>query len=164
MSTVRPHFLKVMESAMAKISWPAFQTAQHAPACPHTLVHGDFHPWNIICAGERMVLLDWEMVGVGSGPQDLGQFMLNLDPLFRQQHERQLVEGYHACLTTHMDTPPSWEACWCEYCFGAAEHWVWMFPFLAAMPDRAVQFFHDQLDSFFRDHAITEANIGQPRP
>lgn len=55
---------------------------------PHTLVHGDFHPGNmVVCAAAddgnaadcpyRIALVDWEVVGIGSGPQDIGQYMIS---------------------------------------------------------------------------------------
>ena len=57
--------------------WEAFQT--ELKTRPLTLVHGDFHPGNMMIAREasgcRLFLLDWEVVGVGSGPQELGQYV-----------------------------------------------------------------------------------------
>ena len=43
-----------------------------------------------------LILLDWEMVGVGSGPQDIGQYMIShTAPEERRANEKMLVEHYY---------------------------------------------------------------------
>jgi aminoglycoside phosphotransferase (APT) family kinase protein len=63
----------IIEASLARVSWPDYLT--HSKKIPWTLVHGDFHPANMMLRKDshELVLLDWEMVGLGSGPQDLGQ-------------------------------------------------------------------------------------------
>jgi hypothetical protein len=46
---------------------------------PETLVHGDFHPGNVMGDDERLVLLDWGDSGVGSPLLDQAAFVQRLD-------------------------------------------------------------------------------------
>ena len=50
---------------------------------PETLVHGDFHPGNLIGDGERLVLIDWGDSGVGHPLLDHAAFVEGLDPVDR---------------------------------------------------------------------------------
>ena len=56
----------------------------------NTFVNGDCWPRNVMLSpnadiGQHQLrLLDWEMTGLGSGPQDLGQYVIsNIDPTER---------------------------------------------------------------------------------
>ena len=41
----------------------------------------------------KLLLLDWENVGIGSGPQEIGQYLIShMDPSLRAQVEREIVE------------------------------------------------------------------------
>jgi aminoglycoside phosphotransferase (APT) family kinase protein len=40
-----------------------------------TLVHGDFYPSNIMVAGERIAVLDWELAGTGPAELDLAALL-----------------------------------------------------------------------------------------
>ena len=74
-----PLLVACVDASVAKVAdgagWDAFQAELQAR--PFTLVHGDFHPANFMVRRDEgvysLVLLDWEVVGLGSGPQDLGQ-------------------------------------------------------------------------------------------
>ena len=50
---------------------------------PETLVHGDFHPGNVIGDGERLVLIDWGDSGVGHPLLDHAAFVERLEPADR---------------------------------------------------------------------------------
>jgi hypothetical protein len=50
---------------------------------PETLVHGDFHPGNVIGDGDRLVLIDWGDSGVGHPLLDHAAFTERLDPADR---------------------------------------------------------------------------------
>jgi hypothetical protein len=50
---------------------------------PETLVHGDFHPGNVIGDGDRLVLIDWGDSGVGHPLLDHAAFVERLDPTDR---------------------------------------------------------------------------------
>jgi thiamine kinase-like enzyme len=72
-----PLLVACLDASFAKISWDVFQ--DNIKSTAWTLAHGDFHPANMMWdnAASRLVLLDWEVVGLGSGPQDLAQFLIS---------------------------------------------------------------------------------------
>lgn len=178
------HLVACMDASIAKVSWEGFQADCSARAW--TLVHGDFHPANMMWrAGKdgqsgHPLLLDWEVVGFGSGPQDIAQFLIShASPADRRAHEDRLVREYYACLTgaapqywaghrgeakfvDAVEYP--WEQCWADYVSGGTERWVWLFAYLTGLcPDAMNQYFHDQLAAFVEDHGVTPESIGMPR-
>lgn len=172
--------IECMDASFAKVNWEAYQA--DLKTRKWTLTHGDFHPANIMWRWAKdgkpshPVILDWEVVGVGSGPQDLSQFLIShAAPAERRLHEDALVREYYACLTgagkysedasKKVDAATySWEECWHDYIHGGIERWVWLFAYLTGLcPDNMNQYFHDQLDAFMKDHNITAENIGLPR-
>jgi hypothetical protein len=142
-------------------------------------VHGDFYPGNCLWltppthtwseSTSAVRLLDWEMCGIGSGPQYLGQYMLsNMEPKERRTHEGSLVQAYHAVLQK-LGVAVSWDCVWEEYHVGGLERWLWFLVYFlgqAHNPNLAgwAQFFHDQMASFLHDHALTVDDITQVRP
>ena len=69
---------------------------------PWTVVHGDFRADNLLVGGERVVVVDWQTVGLGPGVTDLSYLLgASVQPEERQQHERALVERYVAGLKGH---------------------------------------------------------------
>lgn len=170
-----PLLRQAVEVAVEGISWEA-QTERLNTKNRFTLVHGDFWPGNFMWmlpkdttdgTKESIRALDWEMVGLGSGPQELGQYVLsNMDPAERRECERDLVQSYfdelQRCGVTNVD----WDYCWSEYTLGGLERWMWFLVYFLGqdgMLDWA-QFFHNQMASFMHDHDITAADIIQPRP
>jgi len=157
-----------IDASLSKISWVDFQ--KEFQSRPWTLVHGDFHPANMLWLpsagpGEAPLrVVDWEMVGLGSGPQDLGQYVIShMDPALRRQEERGLIEGYHKALTAQ-GVSISLEQCWDEYVKGGAGRWLWFIPVLLQMvPPKMVQFLHNQLAEFLKDHGIDATNAPMPR-
>ena len=128
-----------MDSSFAKISWQVYQ--EEVSRRPWTLVHGDFHPGNIMWKSEtegegeeskaRSVLLDWEMVGIGSGPQDLAQYLIShTEPTTRATCEKRLVQAYYQLLTDASSKVDAavypWESCWLDYVEGGCGRWVWL--------------------------------------
>jgi len=172
-----------VEKSMEGISWEA-QLKRLNKEGRWTIVHGDCWPgnfmWMIQDGGSSstndpddddamLKLLDWEMVGLGSGPQDLGQYVLsNMDPAERRECEKDLIQAYleelQRCGVTNVD----WDYCWNEYRIGGLERWLWFLIYFAGQPPDALpgwaQFFHDQISAFMKDHQITAADIVQPRP
>jgi len=74
-----PYLLGVIEASLSKISWENFVLSNKS--LKWTLVHGDFHPANVLIRGDgQLLIVDWEQVGVGSGPQDLGQYAISHMP------------------------------------------------------------------------------------
>ena len=73
----------------------------------------------------KLLLLDWENVGIGSGPQDIGQFLIShMDPLLRAKVEREVVEVYYTSLVTwnpRIADEMTIEQCWKEYIIGGGK-------------------------------------------
>jgi thiamine kinase-like enzyme len=149
-----------------------------------TLVHGDFWPGNVMWKGGDFTaiddqnpvirLLDWEMVGLGSGPQDLGQYALsNMDPVERRACERQLIEVYYSALCQagvnekcEPNNRVTLDYCWKEYMIGGLERWLWFLVYFLGQDSLLdwAQFFHNQIAAFMKDHGLSECDITQPRP
>lgn len=113
-------------------------------------------------------LLDWEMVGLGSGPQDLGQYVLsNMDPIERLACEEDLIKAYYEELKQCGVEDVDWDYCWSEYKLGGVERWLWFLIYFVGQEGAMLewaQFFHSQIASFMKDHKIRAADIVQPRP
>jgi hypothetical protein len=197
-----PFMVSLIDASVSKISWRVFQ--ERLQNSPWSLVHGDLHPANMMwkpdplpggsatAGGEEevhttpghgrhhthnLMLVDWELVGLGSGAQDIGQYMIShLPPRQRKAMEEAMVRLYfHQLLSFGINSPPhaplshphpqyTWEQCWDEYTLGGAEKWIWLLALLSSMlPDPVMQFFHDQVEAFARDHEITPHKVGMPR-
>ena len=170
------HWDAQVKSAVAKavqgISWEAQQKRLHIDG-HWTLVHGDFWPGNVMWMihqsdekdNDSIRMLDWEMVGLGSGPQELGQYVIsNMDPIERKECEWELVQAYYQELK-QAGVNVTWDYCWSEYMIGGVERWMWFLVYFVAqegMSDWA-QFFHDQIAAFMQDHGLS-TDIVQPRP
>jgi len=169
-----PQVKSAAARAVEGISWEAQQKRLHVQGY-WTLVHGDFWPGNAMWMidgsdkkdHDSIRLLDWEMVGLGSGPQELGQYVIsNMDPIERRESERDLVQAYYQELKQG-GVDVTWDYCWTEYKFGGVERWLWFLVYFVAQEGMSVwaQFFHDQIRAFMHDHGIMAAtDIVQPRP
>ena len=148
--------------------WELFQKEFQARA--FTLVHGDFHPANMmwlkhVDPARPLVVLDWELVGVGSGPQDLAQFLIShMNPVARKECEERLVRLYFNTLQSLGVADYTWESCWRDYVAGGAGRFLWFVPVLAEMcPEPMVEYFNAQTLAFCRDHGISASNAVAPR-
>ena len=62
---------------------------------PWTVVHGDFRADNLLFGRDRVVVVDWQTVGLGPGPSDLSYLLgASLTPDDRRRHEATLVDRY----------------------------------------------------------------------
>eukprot|EP00747_Dinoflagellata_sp_TGD_P073398 gnl/TRDRNA2_/TRDRNA2_157880_c0_seq1.p1 gnl/TRDRNA2_/TRDRNA2_157880_c0~~gnl/TRDRNA2_/TRDRNA2_157880_c0_seq1.p1 ORF type:complete len:404 (+),score=88.79 gnl/TRDRNA2_/TRDRNA2_157880_c0_seq1:163-1374(+) len=165
-----PFMVELLDEAMAKLDWAEYQLELQRR--PFTLTHGDFHPANFMVrpssASHKLALLDWEMVGVGSGPQDLGQFMIShVEPAQREAIEEAAVRRYFdelVRLNPGISASMTWDQCWEEYVQGGMGRWLWFVPVLAAMcPAPMGQFFHDQVLAFAKAHGVTKESVPMPR-
>jgi aminoglycoside phosphotransferase (APT) family kinase protein len=167
-----PNVIACLDASIAKATpeaggWATYQA--EIKTRPQTLSHGDFHPANMMIAnGERLIMLDFEQVGVGSGPQDLGQYFIShMIPSVRAGIEREAVNKYYETLCALNPEVPktmSFEQCWSEYVNGGIGRWCWMMPLLATMcPPKMTQYFHDQCKEFMEAHNLTPDNIPMPR-
>jgi len=100
------HFLACMKHSFDSVSWKDFQEQIHSR--PWTVVQGDCHAGNALWPSkpgmERGVtLIDFEVVGLGSGAQELGQFVIShMTPEVRRANEKRLVEEYHTELIANL--------------------------------------------------------------
>lgn len=163
--TWEPDLLALMDASLGKTSWDEFQ--ERMRRFPLTLVHGDYHPGNMMYMHEedKLLVLDWELVGIGSGPQDIGQYMIShASPDARCACEKDIMAQYHSVLA-QSGVDVGLEACMSEYVMGGIERFIWLLACMAgSLPDGPVQFFHDQIYAFMKDHNVTSSNVGQPRP
>ena len=158
-------FVTTLDSAFQGTSWETLQ--QKWVPLPKTMVHGDFHPSNVVvrrptsCSQRcQVILVDWEAVGVGSGPQDLGQFLIShSSPANRRTEEQTALLAYQqelACLGVNVTT----EYVLREYIDGGIGRWFWLFGVCGGLkvPLPALQFFHDQMLAFLVDHQVDSSN------
>lgn len=175
-----PHLVACMDASIAKISWENFRANFVAQGGVFTLVHGDFHPANMMVRKRTpeeggllsledtdLTILDWEVVGLGSGPQDCAQYFIShMVSADRRQCEERLLKEYYATLVANgvEEVAYGWERCWADYVEGGVCRWVWLLALLSAIcPDPLTQYFHDQVSDFILDHGITPENIAMPR-
>ena len=124
-------------------------------------------------------MLDWEMVGIGSGPQDLGQYILsNMSINERRECELRVIKAYYdelikSCSRSGNLAASSsfitFEECFREYKIGGIERWLWFLVYFCGQDDGSpllkwAQFFHDQIRAFIHDHNLKPNDFIQPRP
>lgn len=173
-----PLVRQAIERSIVGISWEA-QLKRLNIQGRWTVVHGDCWPGNFMwminntkafshCEEGNVKLLDWEMVGIGSGPQDLGQYVLsNMDPVERIACEKDLILTYYEELKKCGVEDVDWDYCWSEYKLGGVERWLWFLIYFLGQEGEMLewaQFFHNQIASFMIDHEISASEIVQPRP
>ncbi len=92
---------------------------------PRTLCHSDFHWKQLLFPANpegSFCVLDWQQVSIDYGPTDLARLIVSgLLPDQRREHERRLVEKYHALLVEHGVQNYSLEDTWQHYSIGIAE-------------------------------------------
>jgi hypothetical protein len=182
-------FLECMNHSIEQISWEKYQEVDLKQR-KWTLVHGDFHPGNHFWLNPSkqeqeegkdskgsVAFLDWELVGFGSGPQELGQYVIShVDPSERKQLEDVVLRQYYNELTKKdgceegevcraVDSGSySYEECYHDYVYGGLERWIWFFAVSPSFGnDKMIQYFHNQIASFIHDHGVTLEKLGMPR-
>mmetsp|Transcript_30458 Transcript_30458/g.96861 ORF Transcript_30458/g.96861 Transcript_30458/m.96861 type:complete len:397 (+) Transcript_30458:3-1193(+) len=168
------HVVACLDVSFARATWENYQA--ELKTRPFSLVHGDAHPHNALWVEQRterarLALIDFEMVGVGSPSQELGQYVIShMTPEVRRDGERARVERYHAELHAALHrrgleaeaSAFGLEASWAEYIAGGFGRWAWFLPLFMLMPQMA-QFFHDQLSAFAHDHLPDASTAPMPR-
>lgn len=156
-----------------------------------SLVHGDYHPGNFLYIKDanvrndtsdrpKLMLVDWEVVGIGSGPQDLGQFLISHTETKEAFHlldevatvYRQTLQSIlNDVIGNESDAKPSVPTLGAikrEIVYGGIERWVWLFAYMTgweeSMPWMYMQFFHDQMQNFIVINDIRAEDVGMPRP
>lgn len=170
------HLVLCIDSSFGKASWDTF--LDEFSKRPWAIVQGDCHPHNAMWKNQRtpdakLVLIDFEMIGVGSPSQEIGQYLIShMTPALRRSCERTLVQGYHKELIEALCARGlsaeaekfSFDACWGEYVAGGAAKWIWFVPVLIKMCGTTMgQFFHDQTAAFLKDHVLDPITAPMPR-
>lgn len=161
-----PLLVACVDAAIEKTNWDDYQAELRSR--PFTLVHGDFHPANLLLVnrGQHLRLVDFEAVGVGSGPQEIGQFMIShLEPTVRASIERDVVAAYYAeLINANGSIDMTFDQCWSEYVMGGLGRWLFFLPYDGwGAPPATSQFFCDQVSTFIQAHGVTPDNIPMPR-
>jgi hypothetical protein len=161
-----PLVLEIVDHAIAGISWE--KQLERLNVQGHwTLVHGDCWPGNVMWNGKNksVKLIDFEMIGIGSNAQELGQYVIsNMDPKERKACEGQIVREYYDELIRLGVKDYSFEECWREYQIGGVERWIWFLVYFAGSGNASWgEFFHNQIAAFVHDHNLTAADFTQPR-
>lgn len=162
----------IVQASLAKINWDDF--LQERATRPWTLVHGDFHPGNVVwCWTEDEqtsypVLVDWPMAGMGSGPQDIAQFLIShMTPAERRGCEDRLLRAYYEELITakaSIAETYSYDDCKRDYVAGGIGRWVWLLLIITVVcPPVLTKYFHDQTLSFALDNGVTPESVPMPR-
>ena len=160
----------MVHKAVQGISWEDQQKRLNAQDTHWTLVHGDFWPGNVMwmVPDQSIRLVDWEMCGIGSGPQDLGQYIIShMDAETRRECERSLLETYHTELVQAGVQNVSFDYCWNEYRIGGVERWLWFLVWFLGQGESMKswsQFFHNQIKDFVHDHDLKVQDVCQVRP
>jgi len=165
--------IDLVNASFAKTNWDQYQLELKMQ--PFTLTHGDFHPGNIMIrplvhSEISVALLDFEVIGIGNGAQDLGQFMIShVSPAERRAMEPRVLQAYYSALVESSDSSLALQTNYPysqfmqDYANRGLCRWIWLFALLTGMcPDPMVQYWHDQILSFSQDHGITTDNIGMP--
>ena len=183
--TIPPHFAACMEASLGKICYDTYMSSRVGEGDHWTLVHGDFHPSNVFYStadkASPIKVFDFEMIGVGSGAQELGQFLISHScPANRRKYEKELVcEVYYnefkavlakreqdeSCEGAFAGTVvPTVDQVWEEYKRGGVERWVWFIAFLLPLcPPNMNQYFINQVAAFMDDHITDPSSMGMPR-
>lgn len=169
-----PRVLQFVDRSFA-CTFDDYVAAVHS--IPFTLCHGDFHPANFMVTKDEnspdnfgLKVLDFEVVGIGSGAQDLGQFMVSHSfPHVRRAHEEQLLRHYHDVLsraTREGGRLPTLDEVRREYVVGGLGRWVWLLAVVSTLcPEPMTQYFQDQVEAFLNDHVLVHKDEPiVPRP
>jgi hypothetical protein len=79
---------------------------------PMTLIHGDWRSDNLFVAGDDLWVIDFQIVGTGSGLSDLGYFVSqSIEPEVRHGRDREICDEYVKRLATRgieVDRDEAW--------------------------------------------------------
>ena len=64
-------------------------------AVPQTLCHGDFHPYNFLADGERLMICDWQSVSAARGIGDVAFFISRGSAMGIDIDKDMLIKEYH---------------------------------------------------------------------
>ena len=115
---------------------------------PTTLCHGDYRADNIMFDAKEPVVIDFQLVGVGSGMYDVGYFISqSISTEVRRGHDQELVDTYLDRLETHgitIDRAEMWRQYLVAICF-CVTYGVTTFGGFAEQNERGQQLLQDML-------------------
>jgi len=131
-----------------------------------TMIHGDFHPGNLMISTETntITLLDFEMVGVGMGPQDCAQLVMSHLPPDCFGHAAEVaLSAYYRELTSGSNgvdaATYTFDQCLGEYTDEGLGKWLWFLIILKnVMPPPMISYFAAQVDAFATHHERDASN------
>lgn len=133
---------------------------------PTTLIHGDWRSDNLFLDDQgRLTVIDFQIVGTGSGLSDVGYFVSqSLEPEVRQGRDREIVDAYLARLAAHgvtLDEAEAWRQYRLALCF-CLTYPVTSFQAWPELPERG----HDLVRSMLRRSlaAITDTDALEVLP
>ena len=153
------------------LNWDNFMKEIQVKNLPWTFIHGDFHPGNIMWIPDdptcKVRLFDWEMVGVGFGPQELGQYVISHLDLAKHGADvhKELVKAYYdelVAVNPAVKETMSFEACFDNFVYGGLRNWLWMLPSMVKWPGGFMPFFAGKMDAFRLIHGVSPDKIGYP--
>lgn len=197
----------LVDASWEKVSWERFleengiivssdSNAGNAKmATAWTLQHGDFHPMNCTVrrwpqtdssvgasnadAAFESVLFDWDMVGLGNGAQEIGQFLIShMEPGLRKECWEEVLRKYYDRVVKVMqqrgeekgDTEAaaqkssySWETCREHYVKGSMARWIFLLAnVFVDCPAGWGPIFVKSVLAFAEDHGITAETVSMP--
>ncbi len=115
---------------------------------PMTLAHGDFRADNMMFDGDEPVLIDFQIVGTGSGMYDVGYFISqSIATDVRRGHDKELVSNYLDRLEFHgisIERDEMWRQYLVAICF-CVTYGVTTFGGYAEQNERGQQLLQDML-------------------
>lgn len=148
-----------------RTSWLSYAT--HLLKRPYTFIHGDFHPGNMMVRTKdgEVVLLDLELVGIGSGPQDPAQYVMShVSPAHFQEVVDTALRAYYDELHSTWAVIDEgdedkrkareeydFEKCLQDYVVGGLGKWLWLMVVMskgkaaAILPPKMMGYFVEQV-------------------
>lgn len=103
--------------------WPKLMIDRIQSGKGLTMIHGDFHLWNIFfpvdAQNDHPLILDWETFRRGFGPYDLAYMLISSDDIaLRRRWEQPLLKRYHDGLLAGGIEKYTWKDCVEDYRLG----------------------------------------------
>ena len=156
----------------SNLNWDSYQKAMAEEVLPITFVHGDFHPGNIMWLPDdpvcRVRFLDWEVVSLDYGPQELGQYVIAAVDMseYGVDVQSHWVNAYYEELVARnpdIENGCSYEACFNNFVNGGIRRWLIMLSKFSTIDLKMFNFFADQVDTFRKLHSVQPQNVSYPR-
>ena len=140
---------------------------------PMTVVHGDFHPGNVVWLSDDPVvpvrIIDWEEVGVGSGPQELARFLIFMGVLdhaeTRMSIQKDLVRAYYDELVrvnSSIADNFSYDDCFRQFVIGGMRDSMRWLPVTVKWKPDIADYLVNQLETFRDMHGLQSEMLRYP--